>query len=85
MGVRLTVKLDITLNCILDVFESFVDIRTLRMTTWQLRTTDRNTFVMGQQSDMKFPLHAISTYAACARQSTIGRFGTTAEFYEFSD
>ncbi|MEY2493900.1 MAG: hypothetical protein QOJ45_392 [Verrucomicrobiota bacterium] len=78
MSVRLTVKLDITLNCILNVFESLVDIRTLRMTTWQLRTTDRNTFVMGQQSDMKFPLHVISTYAARARQSTIGRSRTTA-------
>ena len=70
MSVRLTVELDITLNRVLDVFESLVDIRALRMTTRQFRTTDRNTFVVGQQSDMKFSLHVDSPYPACARPST---------------
>jgi hypothetical protein len=77
MSVGPAIKLDVTLNRILDVFESFVNIRALRMTTRQLRTTDRDTFVMSQQSDMKFALHVDSTYPACAGESTMWHLGTT--------
>lgn len=79
MSLGPAIQLDVTLNRILDVFEGFVHIRTLRMTTRQLRTTYRNAFVVGQQRDMKFPLHVNSTYLACARQSMMRRL------YEFCE
>ncbi|MEN3370546.1 MAG: hypothetical protein V7609_2689 [Verrucomicrobiota bacterium] len=69
MSVGPAVELDVPLNRVLDVFESFVDIRALRMTTRQLRAAHRNTFVVGQERDMKFPLHVNSTYVRRARQS----------------
>jgi len=72
MSVRLTIKLDVALNRVLDVFEGFVHICSLRMTTRQLRTTDRDTFVVGQQGNMKFSLHAPRTYPAGGGQSMTG-------------
>ena len=59
MSFRLTVKLDVALDRILDVLKSFVHIRSLRMTSRQLRTTDRHPFLVGQQCNMKFSLHLI--------------------------
>lgn len=46
MSVWLTVKLDVTLNRVLDVFERFVHIRTLRMASGEFRATNGNTFIV---------------------------------------
>lgn len=67
MSIWLTVKLNVTLNRVLDVFERFIHIRPLRMASGKFRTTNGNTFIVCQQRDMKFPLHRqknVSTDAA---------------------
>ena len=46
MSLWLTVKLDVALNRVLDVFERLVHIRTLRVAAGKFRTTDGNTFIV---------------------------------------
>jgi hypothetical protein len=42
------------------------------MATRQLRTTNRHSFVVCQQRNMKFALHALRTYPAGGGQSMSG-------------
>ena len=46
MSLRVAVKFDITLDRILDVFQRFVHIRTLRMAAGEFGTTDGNSFIV---------------------------------------
>ena len=69
MSIWLTVKLNVALNRILDVFESLLHIRTLRMTTGQSGTTDGYTFIMCQERDLKSSFHLQPEYCVCSEPS----------------
>ena len=69
MSSWLTVKLHVPLNCILDVFERFLHICTLRMTTGQGGTTNRYPFIMCQKRDLKFSFHLQPEYCVCSEPS----------------